>query len=259
MLVSDVYRTLWRRKFFVLLVVGFVVAAAFLLTSRQTKMYTSYSLIRVQQKVSENDVLGALVTGERLARTYERIAETYAIREIVNEGLPEGVSSGNAVIDVRQLSNLELLQIAVSDPDPATAEAVANEVPPALSRFIKDTGTFRDTITVVERAGRPAIPSSPNLRLNITLALILGLILGGALALLKEGVSDRIDDIEELERATRHPVIATIPNLKFGTAKTASRLKPESRRIEPAPIAATSSGAQRAEAPAAPARWSARG
>ena len=157
MSVADVYRTLWRRKFFVLLVLGIVVATAFLLTLRQTKLYTAYSLIRVQQKVqSESDVFGALVTGERLARTYERIAETYAIRQIVDENLRRGSSSGGTTIDASQVGNLELIQIAVTGPEPGQAAAVANAVPVALASFITETGTFRDTITVVERAGSPA-------------------------------------------------------------------------------------------------------
>ena len=66
MMVSDVYRTLWRSRFFVLLILGIVVATAFFLTSRQTKMYTAYSLVRVQQTVQRADeVFG--VTPDRRA------------------------------------------------------------------------------------------------------------------------------------------------------------------------------------------------
>ena len=259
MSVGDVYRTLWRRKYFVLLVLGIVVATAFLLTSRQTKLYTAYSLIRVQQTVqSENEVLGALVTGERLARTYERIAETYAIREIVDADLRRAGSSGDTIIDAKQLSNLELIEIAVTGPEPGQATAVANAVPKALASFIRETGTFRDTITVVERAGSPSVPSSPNLQLNIIIAVMLGLILGGALALLKESVSDRIDDIEELERTTKHPVIATIPNLKFASPKREARPKPDPKLVEP--VSATSPRqVKRPETTAQASRWGARG
>jgi len=261
MMVSDVYRTLWRSKFFVLLILGIVVATAFLLTSRQTKMYTAYSLVRVQQTVQRADeVFGSLVTGERLARTYERIAETHSVREIVNDGLPSGISANTTVVQATQLSNLELLQIAATDPDPDVAAAVANEVPVALASFIEDTGTFRDSITVVERAGTPSIPSSPNMRLNLTLAFMLGLILGGALALLKESVSDRIKDVEELEKVTRHPVIATIPNLKFAAPKREPRAKNGQRRVEPIrPAAGDVTQIEAADANAVAARWSVRG
>ena len=43
-------------------------------------MYTASSLIRVQQRVtSANDIYGALQTGERLARTYAKIATTTSV------------------------------------------------------------------------------------------------------------------------------------------------------------------------------------
>jgi capsular exopolysaccharide synthesis family protein len=61
----------------------------------------------------------------------------------------------------------------------------------------------------------PSSPSSPNLKLNLAVALILGLILSSGLVLLIESFSDRVEDAEELERITGFPVIATIPTLKF--------------------------------------------
>ena len=56
-MVSDVYRTLWRSKLLVVLITAIVVAVAFVLTSRQTELYTAYSLVRVQQKVQREDEL----------------------------------------------------------------------------------------------------------------------------------------------------------------------------------------------------------
>lgn len=241
-MVSDVYRALWRSKLLVALIAGIVVATAFALTSRETKLYTAYSLVRVQQTVTrEDEVFGALVTGERLARTYEHIAETFSVRQRVDAGLPPNISSDGTGINASQLSNLELLQIAVTGPEPRVAAAVANEVPTALAGFIAETGTLRDTITVVERAGVPSSPSSPKVKLNLVLALMLGLILGGGIALLKESFSDRITDVEELERVSRHPVIATIPNLKFAPrlsgARSNGRQKPVALPTRPGEVA----------------------
>jgi polysaccharide biosynthesis transport protein len=260
MMVSDVYRTLWRSKLLVALIAGIVVATAFAMTSRETKLYTAYSLVRVQQTVQrEDEVFGALVTGERLARTYEHIAETFSVRQLVDEGLPSGASSGGTSINARQVSNLELLQIAVTGPDPEVAAAVANEVPDALASFIEETGTVRDTITVVERAGVPSFASSPNLKLNLTLALMLGLILGGGIALLKESFSDRIKDVEELERVARHPVIATIPNLKFAPRPTRPRSNGRQKQVEGLPRPAEVTRIESPEGAEVGSRWSVRG
>jgi capsular polysaccharide biosynthesis protein len=216
MMVSSVYRALWRHRLFMVVITGVVVVVASAFTARQPKLYTASSLVRVQQQVRDaQDVFGALQTGERLARTYERIAETESVRALVRARLRGSVPADAVVVDAKQLSNLELLQIGVTNRDPEVAATVANAVPAALAAFVKTTDTDGERITVVERASPPATPSSPNMRLNLALAFLLGLILSGGLALAKETFSDRIEGAEELERSTGHPVIATIPDLKF--------------------------------------------
>lgn len=216
MAVTDVYWALWRHKLFIAAVTLVSLVSAFVLTSQRTKLYTTSSLVRVQQSLqNEQEAFSALLTGERLARTYENIAETDSVRNLVRARLRGKLPDDTFVIKATQLSNLELLRISATHSDPVVAARVANAVPVALAQFIDKTGTFRDTITVVERASTPSQPSSPNTKLNLALALILGVILGGALALLKESVADRVGDGEELERVTGHPIVATIPNLKF--------------------------------------------
>jgi polysaccharide biosynthesis transport protein len=260
MVVSDVYRTLWRNRLFVLLITAIVVASAFVLTSRQTKLYTASSLVRVQQTVqNEEEVFGALLTGERLARTYEHIVETSSVGDLVRDELRGRVPTRSFAIGATQLSNLELLRISVTDPDPRVAEVAANTVPVVLGRFIARTGTFRDTITVVERASEPTVPSSPNLRLNIVIAVMLGLILGGALAVLKESVADRIGSIEELEKSARHPVIAVIPNLKFAPIVRESRLRSRQKRSAEAAAATAQVRSIETAEGSAKSRWSVRG
>lgn len=248
-MISDVYRTLWRQRWFMLFVTGVVVAAAFFLTTRQTKQYTATSLVRVQQDVrNAEEAFGALLTGERLARTYERIAETDSVRELVQQEVPRSVPEDAVSVEAAQVSNLELLGLSVTYSDPKVAATVANAVPRALATFIDKTGSFRDTITVVERASVPSAPSSPNLRLNLMLAFMLAVVLSVGLALLRESLSDRVEDIEDLEKVAGHPVIAVIPNLRFQPARAL-----RSRPNRPAAEIASSTTTE------APARWSVRG
>ena len=258
--VSHVYMSLWRNRFFVLLIAGVVLAVAFVLTSQQTKLYTASSLVRVQQNVQrEDEVFGALLTGERLARTYEHIVETKAVSDLVKDELRGRVPTDAIEIAASQLSNLELLRISVTDSDPDVARVAANTVPVTLGRFISKTGTFRDSITVVERASTPTSPSSPNVRLNLALALMLGLILGGGLALLKESVADRIGSVDELEGATRQPVIAVIPNLKFAPLVRQSRLSSRRRLAASTVSGGDVTSIEPAEGAAAGSRWGTRG
>jgi receptor protein-tyrosine kinase len=64
---------------------------------------------------------------------------------------------------------------------------------------------------LVQPAEAPSDPSSPQIRRNVILALVLGLALGFALASLLERIDRRIKSIEELEEIYDLPVIAKIP------------------------------------------------
>ncbi len=165
-------------------------------------------------------------------------------------------------IDAAQLTDLELLRIGATHENPDVAADVANAVPRALARFIKRTGSSRDTITVVERASAPSTPISPNMKQNLVLAFVLGLILAAGLALLREGLSDRIEGVEELERIAGHPVIAVIPNLKFQQIVSPPRARGGERRLGSVPTATgkvKKIEIAKTESSEAASRWSARG
>ncbi len=217
--IATVYRTLWRHRLFVILLTTAMAAAAFLLTSRQPKMYTASSLVRIEQKVNQaSDVYGSLITGERLARTYAVIAETSSVRELVRVRLGSSVPDDAIRIDAGPIANLELLRLGVTYTDPVIAARVANAIPSALAEFVSRDGTSREIITTVERAAPPGYPSSPNVKLNVVIAILLGLILNSGLVFLMEAFSDRVQNVEDLERMTGQPVIAAIPKLTFVTS-----------------------------------------
>jgi capsular polysaccharide biosynthesis protein len=216
MTIGTVYGTLWRHKLFILLLTSALAVAAYVVTTRQQKEYTASSLVRIEQKVTRvSDLYGSLITGERLARTYALIAETSSVRELVRKQLPASIPDADLTIDAGQVSNLEVLKISVTYSDPAVAARVANAVPGALSRFARTTGASGEVISTVQSAEVPVSPSSPNVKLNVVIAIMLGLILNSGLVLLIETLSDRVGSAEELERATGHPVIAAIPPLRF--------------------------------------------
>lgn len=233
MAVSAVYRTLWRQKAFILLMTAALVGTVYVVTARQTKLYTASALVRVEQKVTQaNDVYGALITGERLARTYAVIAETESIRSIVRSRLPPSIPDDQIGVSASQVSTLELIRLAVTNSDPRLAARIANAFPGALSSFVERNGAPREIITTVERAKTPSAASSPNLRLNLILAVLLGLILSSALALLLEAFSDRVGSVEDLENLTGYPVIATIPSLRFVPSVQDLPDEPTQRQVE---------------------------
>jgi polysaccharide biosynthesis transport protein len=230
---ADVYRALWRHRFFILLLTAALVAGAWYFTSQQTKMYTASTLVRIQQEVTDpGQVFGSLAASERLAQTYAEIVDTGALRgelesQLDGELAPEQI--GDVEVSGEPVRDLDLLWIRATDASPERASVVANAAPPALRKLIDQTGTLRDKIVTIRRAGVPSSPTSPNMKLNIAVALLLGLVFNGLLALLIELLSDRMPEPRELEAAVGLPVLATIPPLVFGKPERG----PEQKRGSP--------------------------
>jgi capsular polysaccharide biosynthesis protein len=213
--VGEVYGALWRRRFFILLLTACLVAVDAFLTARETKQYTASTLVRVEQVgTSPADQYGSLQTGALLAETYARIAQTSSVAKAVRQDLGNRIPLSAIKIKGEQISNIELLTLSVTNPNPALAARIANAVPAALAEVVKSGATKSpDVITTVEEASTPTSPSSPNIKLNIALGVIVGLILNAAVVLLAAAFADRVGSPEDVERVAGHPVVATIPNL----------------------------------------------
>lgn len=212
--VPDVYRALWRRKFFIVFMTALVVAGAWYLTKREQKLYTASTLVRVQQRIDNaGEAFLALQTGGRLAQTYANIAASHAIATRIYSSLRDQITPADISVSGSQVQDLELLRISATNPVPAKAELIANAAPKALEEFIQTTGTKSDHIIVVDPAGVPSTPSSPNVRLNVMMAFLLGLAFNGAIAILIEILGDRVGSAENLERIVGKPVLAVFPEL----------------------------------------------
>jgi capsular exopolysaccharide synthesis family protein len=75
-------------------------------------------------------------------------------------------------------------------------------------------GVGVNNISIVDRARVPGQPSSPNLLLNLLLAVMLGCVLGAGAALALEQVDQTISDPRSLEAALGLPLLGTIPKSK---------------------------------------------
>src|SRR5690625_5553203 len=74
------------------------------------------------------------------------------------------------------------------------------------------------SIYVVEPAAYPLKPIKPRKKLSLVLALLLGALLGGGIAFIRENMDDTIQTREDLaELADDLPVLGLIPRIKLGT------------------------------------------
>jgi capsular polysaccharide biosynthesis protein len=75
---GDLYRVLWRHKFFILLLTIAFVAATWYATSRQTRTYEASTLVRIQEQGDTGNA--SLLAAQTLAQTYAKIIGSGALK-----------------------------------------------------------------------------------------------------------------------------------------------------------------------------------
>jgi capsular polysaccharide biosynthesis protein len=162
------------------------------------------------------DAASELQASQTLAQIYAKIIDSGALRRRLAKLLAGKVAPGalsEVNVSAQPVQDLDLLTITTRSRNPQRATIVATATPSALAAFIDKSGSKSEQISTVNTTEGSAV--SKHLALNVALALILGLIFNGALALVLELVRDRLPEPDELGRTVGHPVLATIPSLRL--------------------------------------------
>ncbi|MDQ3380686.1 MAG: Wzz/FepE/Etk N-terminal domain-containing protein [Actinomycetota bacterium] len=248
---GNVYLTLWRHRVMIVLLTAVAGLAAYAFTRTQPTIYEANALIRIQQRGTPAEAygsLGSLELGQRLAQTYARIVQTRSMYERVAKSLEGQVSPEDISISATPVGEIELLTISARSENPAAAALVANATTGGLRRFIRETGTLRDQIVVIDSATAPTIPILPRTNFTIALAVLFALLFNCALALGRNFFADRLPEVDQWEERFGRPVLATVPTL---------HLKGPQEVLSPRPdLPAGSATVMTTEALAGPTRWS---
>lgn len=220
----EVYRALWRHKLFLLLGTAAIAVAAWFAVSREAPTYSASALVRVQEHATDpGQAVSSLQAGQTLAETYSTILSSGALNARIAQlagrgGTPVGPSFD---VSARTVQDLDLFWVSAHARSGAAAAALANAAPRALRESARRTGSVKAVgdVAVVKPASAPDGPSSPKTVLDVVLAVVVGLIFSGALALLFELVSDRLPDPDQLERVFGQPVLAAVPSVPLGVVQ----------------------------------------
>lgn len=210
------------------LVAGIV---AWVYSERQTPIYEAATTIQVQEGQGTSGItsLGDIQTSRSLAVTYKELIKTRPVMQGVIDEMKLDMSP-NALegkISVTLISGTELLRIQVNDSDPEQAALIADTVAQIFKQQTEESrladiarlqriavgqgvSNVQDFVTaqlnalgsilVVETAEAPPAPISPNKRLNVLLAVVLGLIFAGLLAFVLEYLQDTVQTPDRVER-----------------------------------------------------------
>jgi len=215
--IKQLFSILWQNKWFILImgvICGSLVwlFSTFVITpqySSSVSMYV-YNDSRPNNAISSSDLL----TAQKLVDTYIVILTSDSVLNKVSEQLGGGYSSAQLreMLQAASINNTEAFKITATHSNLRFAQKLANTVaeiaPAEIIRVVK-----AGAVEVIDKATVPVKPSSPNVKINSAIGVLLGLILAIFFCLLKNMFDTVINSEEDLKEVFNIPILGVIPRL----------------------------------------------
>jgi polysaccharide biosynthesis transport protein len=211
-------KVLLRQKWVVIITtmaVMVVVAIGLIFTS---PIYESTAKIRIMTAISggKDNITYDLTYTERLMQTYAQIAKSGPVTTELITRLNTTVKDLPKTT-ISLIPDTELLSITAEDKVPENAMKTANTLADILITHSKElfAKTSVESVTLMESAAIPTIPTKPSKPLFLVVGLLFGLIAGVGLAFAIESMDTLLYSMDQIEAATRLPLVGDIPEYRY--------------------------------------------
>ena len=206
-------RTIWRKKFLILLTAILTTGLAFAYSAfLATPQYDSTTRLYVVNQSSDN---GAGITnqdlqaGSFLVKDYKEIILSQDVLKNVTTtlGITDDIKEKitvNIPVDTR------ILSISVRDSDPNQAATIANTLRDEAAKKIIEVTKVSD-VTTLEAALPAEKPSTPQTKRNLVLGFVAGAFLATALVLVLEVLDDRVKRPQDIEEGLGMTLLGVVP------------------------------------------------
>ncbi|MCF8566820.1 capsular biosynthesis protein [Alicyclobacillus tolerans] len=177
--------------------------------------YEASTTLLVNQRQTNNPVLQYqdIMTSQALVKTYSDIMTSNTVEQAVisNLNLPYTPTQLGGMIKVSNPDQSQVIQVSVTASSQPLAAKIANSV---ASVFQDKAQTLMDVqnVQIVDSAATNpnASPVKPNKKLNVAIALILGLMVSVGLAFLMEYLDNRLRTEDDIRKYLNIPVLGTV-------------------------------------------------
>lgn len=220
--ISDYVRILRARWIVIVLTTVIAAAASLVFSLVSTPVYEACTRLYVSTGSSSSSVTevyqGNLASQQRVASYTQLLGgESVAQRTIDSLGLSMSPSTLASKVRTTSSPDTVLIDTCVSDANPTTARDLANGIGATFVGFVDDLetppggGAALAKVSVVEPAQVPAGPVSPKTTRNLALGVAVGLLLGIALAVIRDRLDNTIKDRTALADLSGVPVVGVVP------------------------------------------------
>lgn len=217
--VLQLVKVLWKRKWIIVLAALVAGVVSFAYSSFVIKpQYTSTTRIYVVNR-NQADKPGLsnqdLQAGAYLVKDYREIILSQDVLEkvVTDQKLTMDAKTLGKKVSVNVPTDTRIVSISVRDVKPEEASRIANALREVAAQKIISITRVSDVTTLDE--ARPATsPSSPNIRRNTMMSVIVvtGLVI--LVVLLVELLDDRVKRPEDIEEVMQLSLLGVVPNLE---------------------------------------------
>ena len=152
-----------------------------------------------------------------LVSTYSEIVKSKGVADKVIADLKLDMDYGDfsQKVSIEPVKDTQIISVKVVDTVPERAMDIAN----ATSMVFKDSITKImkvDNVQILDKANLPEKASSPNIKKNTAIGLILGFIIGVAISLFKELSDTTFKSTDDIQEAFDIPVLGMVPDKSKG-------------------------------------------
>ena len=216
---------LWRRKWIVIGVFLAFAVTAGVVSKVLTKVYETSSTLLVSA-TSTGQTFDRVQASQALARSFDTILQSPNIAQLVANDLADGTSKDYILshTSFEPIAQTQLIKVTAEDEKAGHARKLADSyatvfVNYARLHLVRPTDA---TISIADTAPYPTEAARPKPLLYTLVAGILGLVLGIALAFVRDRFDKRIRTAAEVEARFELPVLARVPRRGRGDTSIAA-------------------------------------
>lgn len=218
---KELFQMFWNKKIYILLItLIFIVIGIIYTIGFVTPMYTSSTtlVLAASDKTTEANKPASTITttdvtlNSKLVETYSVILQTNdVLREVIsNLGINISEEEIKNNIAVSSVKNTEVIKISVNNENATNAAKITNEIAKVFSKKVGEIYNINN-VYVLDEAEVSTNPSNINHTKDIVIFAFIGIVISVMYVLIANMLDTTVKTQEDIEKAIKIPVLATIP------------------------------------------------
>ena len=223
--IKDLIDIFWNKKIsIIVIVIIFIIIGSVYTYAFVVPKYTSSTtlvLTKVSDETTQTDKKDSITTSDmllnsQLVSTYSELVKSKKVLRTVISNLTSNIKEGELrnSIAVNAVKDTELIEISVTNLDPAVAAQIANEIAKVFTQNVSEIYNINN-VHIVDQAETPNSPSNINHIKDLIIFAFLGSVVAVVYVLILNMFDTTVKSTEDIEKMLKLPVLVSIPFYEF--------------------------------------------